>query len=382
MFALDAHPDVQDAQKLQYTWESLNQSLNRDSDKINNKRTGLIVEQQKDTGQPYIAVSRGGEFADSLDKHFFAKTFPTLFPVGKGGPRQAEERVAGMVESDVVYMDQETTARRVVSSRNISLGTWARLVIERHGGRFATHHVFGFLVFNIQVKSRNRNVSMLSVSRKNFPEVERVVRSLNANRLETARAELEASGSTSDEGVRQLLRSLSLYGLRQPMSRESRLSMRRKIKSLIVRYGMPAIWFTLNPNDITNPVKLRLAAHRCRDPEEAESFLIGLDRAYKRAKLAISDPLSSAIFFHREISLFFEHYATVGKDSVFGRISQYFGAVETNERGALHLHGLLWFQGNIFLSSILQDMQEGGREEYRDSVIRFVDSIFTEVGAF
>ena len=138
----------------------------------------------------------------------------------------------------------------MVSCRNISLGTWARLVIERHGSRFATHHVFGFLVFNIHVKSRNRNVSMLGVTGKNFPEVERVVRSLNAKRLETARAEAEASGSTCDEDARQLLGSLSLYGFRQPMSRESRLSMRRKIKSLTVRFGMPAIWFTLNPNDI------------------------------------------------------------------------------------------------------------------------------------
>jgi hypothetical protein len=265
-----------------------------------------------------------------------------------------------MAECETMHIDQEATARRLISSRNISLGTWARIVVERHGGRFATHHVFGFLVFNLQVKSRNRKVSMLSVSRKNFPEVERVVQSLTAERLEKARVELETSGSTSDEGVWQLLRSLSLYGLRQPMSRESRLSMRRKIKSLIVRYGMPAIWFTLNPNDITNPVKLRLAAYRCRDPEEAEAFLLGLDQAYKRARLAISDSLSSAIFFHREISLFFEHYVKVGEDSVFGRISEYFAAVETNERGAPHIHGLLWLRGNLYLDSILKDVREDG----------------------
>jgi hypothetical protein len=229
------------------------------------------------------------------------------------------------------------------------------------------------------VRSRNRRVSMLSVTRKNFPEVEAIVRSLNVERLEKARAELEMSGKTADEGVNQLLRSLSLYGFRQPMSRESRLSLRRKIKSFIIRYGIPAIWFTLNPNDITNPVKLKLAAHRFRDPEKAEAFLTSLDMAYKRTKLAVSDPLSSAIFFHREVSMFFEHYVKTGEDSVFGRISQYFGAVETNERGALHLHGLLWLQGNMHLSSILKDVQEEDQATYRDRVIRYVDSVFTEV---
>ncbi|KAF1807858.1 hypothetical protein P152DRAFT_485913, partial [Eremomyces bilateralis CBS 781.70] len=149
---------------------------------------------------------------------------------------------------------------------------------------------------------------MASVARKDFPAVERIVRSLNAERLERAKGELEVSRTTSDEDVNRLLRSLSLYGYRQPMSRESRLSMRRKIQSLIIRDGIPAIWFTLNPNDITNPIKLRLAAYRTRDPEVAKAFLTSLDLAYKRARLAISDPLSSAIFFYREISLFFKHY--------------------------------------------------------------------------
>lgn len=33
--------------------------------------------------------------------------------------------------------------------------------------------------------------------------------------------------------------------------------------------------------------------------------------------------------------MFFKHYVRIGEDSVFGRVSQYYGAVETNERGAL-----------------------------------------------
>lgn len=278
-------------------------------------------------------------------------------------------------------LEGESLARRLVATRNMSLEAWTRVVLRRHGGRFAAHHIFAFLVFNIGVRSRNRRVSMLSVSRREFPRVEQIVHSLTRERLEKAKAELETSAKTADEGVNQLLKSLSLYGFRQPMSRENRMSMRRKIKSLIIRHGIPAIWFTLNLNDITNPVKLRLAAHRFRDPDEAERFLTSLDLAYKRTKLAISDPLSSAVFFHREISMFFEHYVRVGEDSVFGRISQYFGAVETNERGALHLHGLLWLHGNLHLSSILRDVQAEGRATYRDQIIQYVDSVFAEVSA-
>ncbi|KAM4061029.1 AAA domain-containing protein [Hirsutella rhossiliensis] len=228
----------------------------------------------------------------------------------------------------------------------------------------------------MDVRSKNRRVSMLSATRKNFAEVERIVRSLTADRLAAARAELETSGKTTDDGVKELLRCLSLYGYRQPMSRELRLSMRRKIQSLILCRGVPAIWFTLNPNDITNPVKLRLAAYRTRDPAAAEAFLQGLDKAFKRARLAISDPLSSAEFFHREMTLFFEHYVRVGEESVFGRISHYYGAVETNERGALHVHGLLWLQGNVHLSSMLADIDGEDQAAYRERIVRYVDSVF------
>ncbi|KAM4067920.1 PIF1-like helicase [Hirsutella rhossiliensis] len=228
----------------------------------------------------------------------------------------------------------------------------------------------------IQVRRGNEFAD--SADAANFAKVEGLLKSLTTQRLEAARVELEATGKTGDDGVKELLRSLSVFGHRQPMSRESRLSMRKKILSLIVRYGVPAIWFTLNPNDITNPVKLRLAAYRARDPEAAEAFLRELGTAYKRVRLAIADPMSAAVFFHREIKLFFEHYVDVGDESVFGHVGAYYGAVETNERGALHLHGLLWLKGNARLGEALAGA--GGEEQaaYRERIIRYVDSVFSE----
>jgi hypothetical protein len=191
--------------------------------------------------EPYILVSRGDDFADSFDTRFFAKTFPTLFPLGNGGPRLAEENIMDVAGDLDASVEAEATVQNLVSSRSMSLERRARLVLQRHGGGFGTHHIFAFLVLNMGVRSRNRRVSMLSVTRKNFLRVERIVRSLSPERLEAAKVELEVSGKTADEGFNELLWSLSLYGSRQPMSRESRLSMRRKIKSLIIRYGIPAI---------------------------------------------------------------------------------------------------------------------------------------------
>jgi hypothetical protein len=89
--------------------------------------------------------------------------------------------------------------------------------------------------------------------------------------------------------------------------------------------------------------------------------------------------MSSALFFHREMTLFFEHYVNVGAESVFGRIIHYYGAVETNERGALHVHGLLWLHGNANLSTMISDINGEDKATYREKLIGYIDSVFCEV---
>ncbi|GJN86823.1 hypothetical protein PLIIFM63780_010405 [Purpureocillium lilacinum] len=78
------------------------------------------------------------------------------------------------------------------------------------------------------------------------------------------------------------------------------------------------------------------------------------------------------------MALFVEKYVNVGGESVFGRISRYFGAIATNERGALHVHGLLWLQGNARLASAFDDVDSEGNDEYRDRIVRYVESAFSE----
>ncbi|XP_044715944.1 PIF1 protein [Hirsutella rhossiliensis] len=145
-----------------------------------------------------------------------------------------------------------------------------------------------------------------------------------------------------------------------------------------IRAGMPAIWITISPNDINNPVKMKLAIHRLHDYESAKELLADLHEKYDRIALSTMDPVSSAIFFHREVSLFFEKYVNAGQESVFGKISHYYATVETNERGSLHLHGLLWLDGNMRLPNLIGDMANPAEEAYRAQVIRYVDSVFRE----
>ena len=86
MFALDRGPDVADMEKLRYMCDALGQ--NTFYNQIGGSMwTGLVEVQRGQALEPYILMSWGEEFTNSFDVQFFAKTFPTLFPVGNGGLR-------------------------------------------------------------------------------------------------------------------------------------------------------------------------------------------------------------------------------------------------------------------------------------------------------
>lgn len=313
--------------------------------------------------RPFIRVSRGREFADAFSPDYFPKTFPSCFPHGRGGPQ-------------VMVQNEANPTSPLL--RNMTLESWVKVVLQRHGGHFAQHPAFSFLVFNMLARSRNRRVAQGRVKRSAFRRVEGIHQRLTPSRLQEARKEMFETGKTTDEDVVALMKELSLYGSRHPLSNESRLSMRKKIRSMIIGFGLTAIWVTVNPNDINNPVKLKLAAYRGQDGEAARELLRNLSTSLQVATVSIHDPLSSTLFFFREISLFFEHYVRVRAPSIFGKVSHYYATVETNDRGALHLHGMLWLEGNLPFPDLVRDMANPDEKEYQSKFRSFVDDVFTE----
>ncbi|KAH7461132.1 hypothetical protein FOMA001_g19195 [Fusarium oxysporum f. sp. matthiolae] len=358
MFPIGGPAAFEDADKLSFLVDAMQKAEDQNPKQTEEHHIGV----QTAGCQPFIRVEHGAEFADNLHTDFFPRTFPTLFPWGKGGPKARLKHDNDLAEP----------------AYNHSLSYWARYVLQRHGGRFATHPVFCFLIFNTLLRSSNRRISMLRMSRRSFEKVEEVCASLTEGRLRRAMEEMRQTGSTTDQNIMMLLRELFVFGHAQPLSNESRLLMRRKIQALCIRIGMPAIWFTINPNDINNPVKMKLAMHRLHDHGKAKELLADMQQRYDRIALSTMDPISSALFFHREVSLFFEKYVRTDEESIFGKISHYYATVETNERGSLHLHGLMWLQGNLGLPSLIDDMADPDEFEYRASVIRYVDSVFHE----
>ncbi|KAK1521590.1 hypothetical protein CABS01_16520 [Colletotrichum abscissum] len=291
--------------------------------------------------EAYIVSSRSGDFADSNDPDFFPKTFPCLFPWGRGGPRILEE------EGDDEYGPEsdEPHVRKGYKPNGFYLRTWARLCLQRH---------------------ENRRISYLRMKRSSFADIEQIVTSLTADEIEEAEQEYRETRATSNKKMAYLIRELSAFGQRQHMSNEERLHSRRKIKSLCLKHGMPSVWYTINPNDLTNEVNMKLAAFRVADGAQAEQLMDKFRKQIGRVQHVVRDAVSSAKFFHRELGLFFQHCVSVGEGSIFGKLSCYFGCVETNERGALHLHGLLWLDANLRLPDLFKDIAEPNNAGYAE----------------
>jgi len=291
MFSIDDQAAFAEQEKLEFI--SLALQAERESDDRHEARAGDAPSMQVhgSSERPFVRVSRGSEFADAFSPDYFPKTFPCCFPFGRGGPRVADRNEEGGSANPLL--------------RDMTLETWAKVFLQRHGGHFAQHPVFGFLIFNVLARSRNRWIANGRFQRSAFRRIEGIHRRLTPERLRSAQKEMSETGKTTDEDVLALMKELSLYGGRHPLSNESRMAMRKKIRSMIVAFGLTAIWFTLNPNGISNPVKLKLAAHRGRDGEAARAFLSALSTTLQERTLSVHDPLSSTLFFFRKISFFF-----------------------------------------------------------------------------
>jgi hypothetical protein len=85
-----------------------------------------------------------------------------------------------------------------------------------------------------------------------------------------------------------------------------------------------------------------------------------------------SHPVATARFFNVLISSILD---SLIKKGVLGPIKAYFGTVENQGRGSLHLHILLWLDHDITPTQMKQNIQN---EDFRNSLINYLEDIVKE----
>ena len=310
---------------------------------INNLQTTATA--VDDASQPMLAFNlQGNRIAlnDWDNAGFFPLAFPTLFPYGNGG---------------------HCTPWR----KSISLQAWAKWALSHHSRRFAQHLVFMYVVYDVVQRRAAALGYSLLVKSQRWLQTQELIAGITHKQLCKAAELVKTTNICTDPAVLALKQLVQLVSAHVPHLFAKCYEYCLQLRALMITDGMPLLWITFNPSDLRSPIVFSLAGVSLPVSDGAAS-------AFKTAT-ATMNPVAIATFFDETCKAIFDHLLAAGssEDRLFGPMSTYFGTVETNGRGMLHLHCLVWLKGMTNISNFRQRMR--GDPDYLSRLIRFLDHI-------
>jgi Helitron helicase-like domain at N-terminus len=116
-----------------------------------------------------------------------------------------------------------------------------------------------YLLYDMIQLRRSALGNSMIVKRQNWISVKNDIASLTVEQLQAAANAISNKQPIENPTIRRLQRDITTIGMQVPESFSQKLLMRSEVKGSIVRGGEPAIWATINPSDLQNPVVLILA---------------------------------------------------------------------------------------------------------------------------
>ncbi len=144
---------------------------------------------------------------------------------------------------------------------------------------------------------------------------------------------------------------------------------RNDIRAYTIYFGAPHFFITINPADIHSPLLLKIGG------VDIMPDLLG--RRYQfRSNFLKDNPVLQAIYFDIVIQNFIKFLLGFDKlksiDGIIGYIKSYYGCVETQDRGSLHLHLLVWVLGGLNPSEFKEKLK---LKKFRSLLLKYLDSI-------
>lgn len=275
--------------------------------------------------------------------------FPILFPYGEGG-----------IEAD-----------RDVKVSFIEHVRWA---LQYHDRRFRTHHSFPFVAFGIQQKREALGSVRLHMSRRDFERDGRILAGITPEDLRMAEEEEKSGERVSSEAVQVLLKHLRAMGGKVMGSDASRAGYRPQIWGTSIAKNPASIWLTVNPVDIHDPIAQVFAGEKIN--MDLFDKTAGPDKDARARNIAF-DPYAAAKFFRFIITTLLEtifNITSTGQKvnsgmGTLGEVDAYFGVVEAQGRGTLHLHMLIWLK-HAPTTEEMHDLLQG--EAFRLKVAAYI----------
>ena len=229
-----------------------------------------------------------------------------------------------------------------------------------------------YLLYDVIQRRKSALGNSLLVKRGDYQVVQNIISSLTHRQLIVAAQSLRLTQTTSDPAIATLRCAIQTVAARVPNSFAEKQDMRLHIRALFVEFGPAAFWLTINPSDLRDPLVVKLAGITLpQDGFERANVII-------RRKTANMNPAAIAVFFHKVCTGVLEALISPaeGEIGIFGEVSTYFGVVETNGRGMLHLHCLIWLVGNLDFFDLRGKLLND--PEFARQMIDYLESIISE----
>ena len=140
--------------------------------------------------------------------------------------------------------------------------------------------------------------------------------------------------------------------------------------------GGPSLWLTINPANVHDPIA-QIFVGESIDMDNFNT-LLGPDSNHHAENIA-SNPYAAAEYFNFIINTTLEMLFGISKCSsrtnskigVLGHLSGYFGVVEAQGRGSLHVHMLLWLANALNIEEMHEKLQE---EVFQEKIQTYISA--------
>lgn len=287
--------------------------------------------------------------SDMQQRNLFAAAYPVLFPYGIGGMEDARPN-------------------RVSFKDHIQ---WA---LQYYDKRFATHHSFIFVAFGILQKRNTMQSAYLQMCCQDFDVDSHSISLLTVADLKQAELQETRKEPISNLAVRLLRKHVVATNGRVMGSDHARAAYQGMIWGTCLFLGGASLWVTINPANIHDPVAQVFAGENI-DMDKFSSTL-GPDANHRATNIA-SNPYAAAKYFRFIILTVLDTLFGIKSErgymqstmGILGQLVAYFGVVEAQGRGSLHLHMLLWLRhspNSTEMHNLLQSF------DFRDRIRTFI----------
>ena len=284
---------------------------------------------------------------DCFNPELLLGLYPTLFPYGCGAPYDSSRPVPVSLNQHICYL------------------------LAYDDQRFEKHHSFMLVLFHMMQWRQACLNATLMASRPYFQDVASDLQTLTSKEIEAALVSVtkKAFSLATNPRINMLMRQIRTVGGNVMGSADSRAALRTQIHAMIFNQGLPSIFMTINPVDIHG----RVAIYFVGVDLDLDTILPeAISSTYERAQIIASHSVATARFFNVLISSILKCMVEKG---VLGPSKAYFGTVENQGRGSLHLHIRMWMDHDLTPSKLRELVQN---EEFRNGLISYLEDIIKQ----